>query len=294
MNKCICDVCRTENEMHYEYCKNCGNKLKKNADTNVYSKPVTQTNNTAYTPISSTASEQQSGVYSANGQSVYNQHKTQESIIEQTYGITEIDGVKTEDLAAYIGPNSRRIISKFSKMELTGSKVSWCWPAAVWGILGPIGIAVWFIYRKMYKLGIILLAIGVLLSGLETFAEGFGPSRFEEFYSSSEEEYLEEIPELEPDYNENNYATVIADIAYLLSSFIPIASIIFSGLFSVQAYKKHTIKKIKRYNLVNTTERYHQIGLMNVGGTAAGMAVLGILVAVFLSNTISEIIYIFI
>lgn len=300
MNKYICDICRAENEMHYEYCKNCGNKLEKNANHEDRPQPENQPIKANSTPTSPYTHSQHDN-YSKGEQTSYDQNKTQEPIMQKTYGITEIDGVKAEDLAAYIGPKNERIINKFSKMELTGSKVSWCWPASAWGLLGPIGVALWFMYRKMYKLGIIILAIGILLNTTATVIAGNGTSSITGFYTDifggyeePEESVLEEIPEIEEGKKDNAYSTFRADIAVIFKDTIMISSVILAGLFSMYAYKKHTIKKIKRYNIVNSTQMYHQLGLMSVGGTAVGMAILAFLLAVVVSITINDILFLFI
>lgn len=274
MDRCICNVCGTENESHYEYCKNCGKELlwKQNNNASQF------TNNqsaVSYTPVSA---------YD------FNEQENQNLKISQT--ASEIDGVKSEDLAAYIGPNNEKIIKKFYEMELSGSKTSWCWSTALWALFGPIGAAVWFIYRKMYKLGIIILILGIVLSAILTAVRGDGISSLETLLrgSANQSGLLEEIPEGEAESEYGKYSTLRADIAYIAQNLIDLATVILAGLLSMYAYKKHTIKKVKCHSLVNTVERYHQLALMSIGGTSAGMAVLLFLIALFLSNTVNEII----
>ena len=298
-NKRICEVCKTENEAHYEYCKNCGNKLGEIQKEKVYSEPVIQKTQAQYTPVSPYASSQTNSAYTPKEQTNY-QYEIKAPKIKDTYGITEIDGVKTEDLAAYIGPNNNRIINKFAKMELSGSKASWCWPAALWGLLGLCGVAMWFIYRKMYKLGIILLALGVLLDGVIAYAGNGAINSFDNFVSeflfegSSNSEFgeLEEIPEIENGNNVNN--DIVTKVALLLGDIVFLSGIAFGGVFGLYIYKKHTAKKIKRYNLLNASQRYHQIGLMATGGTSAGFAVLAFLVSLFLSEFLDRILFTFV
>lgn len=299
MNKRICEVCKTENEAHYEYCKNCGNKLGVIQEEQVYSGPVIQQAKAQYTPVSPYASSQTNSAYTSKEQT-NNQYKIKAPKIRDTYGITEIDGVKTEDLAAYIGPNNNRIINKFAKMELSGSKASWCWPAALWGLLGLCGVAIWFIYRKMYKVGLILLAVSVLLDGVIAYVAVSGTNSFDSFVSeflfedSSNSEFgeLEEIPEIENGNNANN--DIAAKVALLLGDIVFLSGIAFGGIFGLYIYKNHTTKKIKRYNLFNTSQRYHQIGLMATGGTSAGFAVLAFLVSLFLSELLDRILFTFV
>lgn len=300
MNKRICEVCKTENEAHYEYCKNCGNQLGVVQKEKVYSDPVIQKTQAQYTPVSPYTSSQTNNVYTAKEQTYNNQYEIKAPSVKDTYGITEIDGVKTEDLAAYIGPNNNRIIKKFAKMELSGSKVSWCWPAALWGLLGLCGVAMWFIYRKMYKLGIILLALGVLLDGVIAYVANGATNSFDNFVSeflfegSSNSEFgeLEEIPEIENGNNINN--DIVTKVALLLGDIVFLSGIAFGGVFGLYIYKKHATKRIKHYNLLNASQRYHQIGLMATGGTSAGFAVLALFVSLFLSEFLDRILFTFI
>ena len=298
MSKCICDVCKTENELDYEYCKNCGAKLNREENNDSFNASTPQQDNGAYTPVSPYTSNQQSGHYTAHNQYQNRLYERKTALsFEKSYGITEIDGVKTEDLAAYIGPNNKKIINKFSRMELTGSKVSWCWPAALWGLLGLCGVAMWFIYRKMYKLGIILLAVGILLDGAIAYIGGSGINSFDNFvnefftesYSGSDVDVLEEIPEIEQGNSEKRKFRT--SLALLLGDVVFLSGITFGGVFGMYIYKKHTIKKIKHYNLVNVSERYHQIGLMAVGGTSAGFAVLAFFVSGFVAEIFNRILF---
>lgn len=275
MDRCICDVCGTENEPHYEYCKNCGKKLLWQENKESVSQFVDTQSDTSNTPVFA-----------------YDSRPQENQDFKFSQSAIEIDGVKTEDLAAYIGPNNERIIKKFCEMELSGSKTNWCWSAALWALFGPIGAAVWFIYRKMYKLGIIILVLGVVILGVLTAVRGDGTSSFENILkgSANQSGLLEEIPEAEYENSSSKYSTLRADIAYVAQNTIDLATVILSGLFSMYAYKKHTIKKIKCHSLGNMVERYHQLALMSIGGTSSGMAVLLFLVAIFLSKTINEII----
>ena len=279
MNKCICSICGTENEMHYQYCKNCGAKLQKSTDSPNYTQPQQQPQN-QYNP------------YATVGQSPNNQYNpyVNQNNYNYAYGMTEIDGVKTDDLAAYIGPNNRKIINKFSKMELSNSKVSWCWPAALWGLLGPAGAAIWFVYRKMYKIAIILFAISVIISITVTVVSGEKDSVLDDTSVESGYSLLEEIPEIEEGVTQNSWRSKLASI---IDNMACLVSVPLAGLFGMYAYKKHTINKIKNYNIINASERYHQIGLMAVGGTSVGLAVLAPFVSLFVEIMLDEVIYLF-
>lgn len=172
MNKKICHECGTENEQEYLYCKNCGADLNKTEDN-------TANSQTQYTPPN----------YNSN----YNQDKS----TADAFIVDSIDGIPMEQIGLYVGKKSDYYCRKFSRMELTMSKISWHWPAAVLGFLfGPFGSAIWCFYRKMYKVAFILVAIGILLSGI-TCALTYNDSTLalEEIIKASRLESVEEMLE---------------------------------------------------------------------------------------------------
>lgn len=67
----------------------------------------------------------------------------------------EIDGAKIKDIAAYVQSNTAKIINKFKSMG-GNKKVSWNWAAFFFS-------QYWFFYRKMYKIGAVLLAVQAAL-----------------------------------------------------------------------------------------------------------------------------------
>ncbi len=73
-----------------------------------------------------------------------------------------IEGVPAEDISEYIRFNSGSYIRKFVGMERFGRKFSVSIAAF---FLGPV----WFLYRKMYKYGLIYLLILLLLAGIQGF-----------------------------------------------------------------------------------------------------------------------------
>lgn len=73
-----------------------------------------------------------------------------------------INGVPTAVLSDYVGEKSTKFIPKFKKYS-RGAKAGWNWPVFLFGLL--LGIPfVWFFYRKMYKLGVLFLAISIAFS----------------------------------------------------------------------------------------------------------------------------------
>lgn len=279
-NNVICHECGTENEPQYVYCKNCGTLLK----TETNKQPQNQNNyNYNYAADNTTYQYQQSGKNGYN--TTYNQNVVVESI----------EGVPTEDMVTFVGKKSHNIIPKFSKMELTGSKASWCWPAAILGYLfGPLGAAIWFFYRKMYKIALIFVAIGVVTGTAVSLVAGptewvdnildegvsqqFAEGNYDSFYGILED--VLQSPETTRMY-----------VANFISSLISIATMISAGIFGYYFYKCYAAKRINRYRLADVDPRYYRMGLASVGGTSAGMAVLGIVIMAFSEELFNLIVF---
>lgn len=255
----ICPECKAENDEKVEYCKNCGAKLSAAENCGLGN------NKTPYFGYA------------------YN-----------NFVLPEIDGVSCDDAAAFIGKNSPKLLVKFSKSEISGSKIIWCWPAALLGFLfGISGVGFWFIYRKMYKLGALIIALGILVSGTLTAVKGDALSTSELYAQSFGEQLADYIEEAQlrgySEYSQDfefspplrTSEQLKGDIVEALNSLISLASFVLGGMFSLYAYKRHAINTIKNYNIKNAGDKYRQIGLMAVGGTAVGFALLA-----FFANSI--------
>ncbi|MCR4616113.1 MAG: DUF2628 domain-containing protein [Clostridiales bacterium] len=68
----------------------------------------------------------------------------------------EIDGVKIGDIAVFVQSNTARIIEKFKRIN-KDRKITWNWGAFFFAQF-------WFIYRKMFKIGIVVLALSLAVS----------------------------------------------------------------------------------------------------------------------------------
>lgn len=266
MNNIICHECGTENEPQYIYCKNCGASLR----------PDTVNNNTQY-------------AQGQNYNSEYNVNNSNQNTYNRTVILDTIDGVPSEDMAAFAGKNFHQIMAKFTKMELTGSKVSWCWPAAVLGFLfGPLGAAIWFFYRKMYKAAVIFMAIGIVFSAAVGIIAGpitdkdFLQGAVESYYSGDYEGFYNGVGELL-----RSEDTVRSIAASVLDSAVSIATMIVAGMFGFYFYKRHAVRSINRYRNMSVDPRYYKIGLASIGGTSSGMAVLGVAILILVPNLLS-------
>lgn len=229
MHKKVCVRCRTENEEHYRFCKNCGASL-----------PVVD--------------QFKSSEY------VYPKEENKPSKFDPT--ALDYDLVSGEELASYVGENSERIMPKFFSMQLLGKKTSWCFPVFIFGVLfGFFGMSFWFFARKMFKVGLLFAALGVCFVFADVainydadraFAKGYTEivsstiDVIRDPYSVDVEAKAEEIAakseQIISSYSQD-YNPVFSGISnYIGGMFLPI----FMGFFALNIYKNKAIKDIKR------------------------------------------------
>lgn len=262
-NIIICSECGTENELQYEYCKNCGANLKsepKNSEPNNYG--------------------------SSNNQVPYGFDTYNQDFLLET-----IDGVPSEDVITFVGKKSHAIIPKFNKMEICASKTSWCWPAAILGFMfGPLGAAIWFFYRKMHKIALVFAAIGIILSVTTTLLSGpvvdydLLESTGESFYSGNIQGFYDALDQFLTDQD-----TVYNYIANAINSIADVVTMVVAGIFGFYWYKCHCVNSINRYKNMPVDPRYYKIGLASIGGTSSGMLVLGIAIMILSEDLVSSI-----
>lgn len=306
MENKICSECGTENEAKYIYCKNCGaplvlknEKFQKQPENetadkaagapefNGYSDANTQPENNTGADSYGTAqeyggnqSESSGGGNSGFAQGVYSAEPS-----GAQYGI---DGIPAEDIAFFVGKKAGDILPKFTSMEFSGSKVSWCWPAALLGFFfGPMGAAIWFLYRKMYKIGALLLVLGAALTFFLA-ALSYNPSAVEtddlfDAFTSGDVDLLDDLLISEE--------TVLSRVADLIDMATGVACCILSGIFGFYAYKEHCVKAIRNYRMTGIDPRYYRIGLASVGGVSGGMVAVGIVCIIVASNISTLITY---
>ncbi len=252
----ICKKCGTENEPEYKFCKNCGENLE--------------------TEVKNEASQQKT--YAGN-----EPHKN--------FLIDDYDGVSSEEMVTFIGKKAADFMPKFSKMQLTKSKIAWTWPAAILGyIFGPMGSALWFFYRKMYKPAIILSVIGTVImvaTGLmsQKLDTATIDNAADAFLAGDFEQAMEFFTEINNSISPtqkilNGLSTVINELANICAA-------VFSGLFGMYIYKNHCIKKIKEYRNFQSDQRFYKLGLAAVGGQSGGMLAVGIVMIVAAENIVT-------
>ena len=203
-----------------------------------------------------------------------------------------IEDIPSNDFANFVRANRYKILDKFSKMSLTGSKLSWCWPAAILSFFfGFFGASIWLFYRKMYRYATIALLIGVLVLGIHTavtydVAVTLGEQLREVFIEMQTGDNREHLYTLEA-ILQNFTGTREVMASNLINEFANYSAAFFYGLFGMYLYKKHSVKKITAYRATNIDSAYYDFGLSALGGTSIGMAVLAVIIAITINNIIS-------
>lgn len=284
----VCKSCGTENEPEYIYCKNCGEKLFKEEEKEEFKKK------NYYENRNYESGTNQGGYYNQNSNSGYNYNSQYQRPYNPPYRtavVDSIDGIPIDEIGDFVGKKAYKYIPKFSKLTLTNSKVSWSWPVAVLGLIfGPIGAAIWFLYRKMYKIGLILICIGLVLGVVTSFASG-NSTKIDSSLQIVEDALENQNNELALETLKDILSSkdfIRLSVGRIIDNGINLAVMVLSGLFANYLYKKHTVKKIKQYRSSSIDPRYYRIGLAAFGGTSTGMAILGV-VALLLSSSLSSI-----
>lgn len=231
----ICTECSTVNESDYKYCKNCGAAL----------------------PLE--------------------QEEREEPINTNSYYPSDtIEGISVENMTCFVGKNNEKIIPQFARMEMTQKKTSFCWPVFILTFLfGLCGAAFWFLYRRMYKLGVVLLLLSLLFTAGTTMftvdaMEGFIRDYFDvlENYTATADDMQLQEDMLELLSSEEMVA--VSSISNLLNA-ARMALSILGGLFALHIYKKFAARKIKSFG-----RPLSDMELYLAGGTSGGAAAVGI------------------
>lgn len=254
-----CSACGTQNQPEFAFCQNCGSSLQP------------QNNNFNQTGWTNPAS-----AYSPYGQDV------------------KISGIPTETVAAAIGPNAHKYVPKFVEMELGNKKLSWNWAVFLLGFfLGLAASGGWFLYRKMYRAGTIILAVGLVLTIITGSIAGSLITAMGDFLKDYDDQYgiyyNYDLDELEIDtesflYENPEYITRFFTpiLGILFISFINFVLVIVVSLFANGIYKDDIVKKINRLNALNAGNTDH-FQLSRQGGTNTMSAVLSG-IAIFFVN----------
>lgn len=255
----ICPNCSTKNDDGYNFCKECGATL---------SQPDFEKAPPTYPYVNP-----------------YNYERPEAK---------DYDGVTDAEMQVFVGKNALKIIPKFSKMQISGSKTSWCWPAAILGFLfGFFGLSFWFFYRKMNKVALICVAIGLAI-GIAQTAITFNTSVM--MYNQMFMLIRNYIQDMDfnafnegVDFIVNQFSALPSiSLANFLADIENYTAAVLGGIFALGLYKNHAVNKIKQYKNTAITDNYYLYRIELLGGTSGGMVVLGIAIH-FTANAIATI-----
>ena len=244
----ICEKCNTENETEYIYCKNCGARLNNDHSDD--------TNNSKFNQYSGGENNTNAGQY--------------------TFCTDSINGIPTDEIILFIGKKAINIVPKFTKMEIFKSKTSWCWPVAILGfIFGPLGAALWFFYRKMFKPALLLLLAGFVLSCTVSAMTYNTRSAITEIVTEALENG--DINEAFNTINSIDIKDSILSVsANLINNIVSIATGVLTGIYGYYMYKNHCVEKISSFRNNLSEQKYYKIGLSALGGTSGGAVAIAI------------------
>ncbi|MCL2342749.1 MAG: hypothetical protein FWC62_02485 [Firmicutes bacterium] len=203
------------------------------------------------------------------------------------YAAPEIDGVPTSAIAGFVGKKAPYYIRKFAELDRNHSKTSF--NAAVFFLtlfLGPVIGSLWFFYRRLNKLGAVLLSIGVVVTAahfllmalmmrqltlwLNELTSALSGARDATF------PFISAFPRLDPYYG----------ISLLVSAVSVAAAIVF-GIFANGWYKNHVLSSLKTMSA--EPDGITQTKLLSRGGTRAAAWVTVLVVYVVVSFTLTGI-----
>ncbi|MBR4911049.1 MAG: hypothetical protein IKZ47_07010 [Clostridia bacterium] len=205
-----------------------------------------------------------------------------------------IDGNPVNTVAGFVDKNRNRIIPELLRMEQKGSKISWCWSPFLLGLLfGPLGVMIWFLYRKMYKHACLFGAIGALITGvrlaigmyeeavssfgLDSVAYEFAALTASFFALFLGPDALGSIVHIDSINDVNNYTTffkVINHTAVLLD----FACAILIGLFGMYIYKRHIAKRINNKSPLSNCQNTSTVCFDPHRGTSVSNVIAGIFI----------------
>ncbi len=209
------------------------------------------------------------------------------------------DGVSTEDAAGFIKKNTHTYLRKF--FAIKSGKRTFNIAAFFFG-------GYWFIYRKMYKLGAIFIAITFALSAIPLFVPQYVQLQKEIDNISYEYENTVEnsdgsIDELNSAMNQM-YSSIFAAVkkhpagvavsaVTLIGDF---ALSIYLGIIADKKYREHVEKSVKAINCSDEAVRnedFRKLRILSEGGTTFGYAILSLLAVSGINYALSAILNMF-
>ena len=188
---------------------------------------------------------------------------------------SEIDGVSVQDIAIFVGKNPVYFVNVFRQLFEKIRSMIFNWPALIFSFF-------YFFYRKMYKAGILVLLLNILV-WLPSFllVKAVLPQAFPQAYSDPTIIYT-----FAYDFTGLERLAVLAQTA----NYVKILIALLCGMFANKIYMRHTISTVKKIRDARpdaSLEEY-RYALARTGRTSAGGAVLiGVilLIALFLVSS---------
>ncbi len=237
----ICAQCHTSNPEFSEFCKHCGTSLK--SDTTWQSDPQPTFNE--YQPF-------------------HNPDKKSQTVAPNEV----IDGIKAEDLAAFVGAKSEYYLPRFRRIARNGSSASWNWAAFFFGPL-------WLLYRKMYGLGAIVMILELLQTAVTEIAyKNLGLVVTDEMSSTELFSLIESV------ISKPSSTYFLLSIS-LLSVIMLVVSIVLA-LFGNRLYRDHCGRVITHVR--QKTPDLTAGELSSIGGVSIAVMVIGYIAQYFITQ----------
>lgn len=254
MSSVFCQKCGTENNAEYNYCIGCGTPLAK--------------------PESSFQEPCSANACSDGAQAP----------------VASIGNMPIAAAVEFVGDDPNKYIPKFIKFDASKSYASWNWAAAIWAFFGlPF---VWFFYRKMYKIGAILLVICLALSLVsvlaiapvfQTAADAITPY-IEQILANPYVEIPEELINQLISQGDMVSQVATSNTVNNLVGFLELCIFVFTSIAANGLYMKHMLKVFNKAAEKNP-EGVTSLEIRRLGGTSVGAAI-GAAIGYFVATVI--------
>ena len=247
----ICPNCKTEDEPDDLFCKNCGTPL-----DGAYNEGQAKAQ---YTPPPGYGAQNMGGY-------PFGAVPVDFSSVEP-----ELDGVDTQKVEAFVGTKKLSVFMRlFIAMKRTGRKIFFNIPVALLGcVMLPLS-SCWFLFRKMYRIGLIICAASLLITVATTAATYNSDKQNalalqKEISSVPTESLSTYTPSNDYGQSEDNVA-----VRYLSRS-VSFAGVIFLAMFGYYFYFKHCTKSVRRIQNAQPNADLYAYSL--AGGTNIAAAI---------------------
>ena len=275
MNNKFCRYCGTENNSDYIYCKRCGKPLSNESGNN-------STANQGNGYSNGNAPYGNGNPYSnapyGNGYSNGNPYSN-----APFFTLPEtIDGVNTEDVALFLGKDSRKYLAVFANIEAKRSSGVNLLVLLLSALVSPFFAAFWFMHKRMNKIGLFLFLL------LSAFQFGYLIATFSVLGEVLSAFTIETLPEelmvlMASKLESNSMLSALSSVYQLVSLLVAIIS----GLFANKWYKNHAISTIKSITAEN--EEGYKRALVQKGGTRNALWITLFILTIIASFAVSMI-----